>query len=423
MTTLQDARGRLATRRTERTEPAILRPGPVSFYLIAAATVLLLIIGVVMVLSASSIVSLRANDGNPFADFLSQARFALIGVPLAFIASRISVIWYKRLAWFALIGTLGMQSLIFTPLARGAGGNTNWILIPGTGQTIQPSEFLKIGLALWLGLFLSKYADRLRDWRFVLGPLLVAGVALGLVMAGHDMGTAIVIVLLVFGAFLVAGVPWQWFVGLIALGVAGAVALVIQNPSRTTRILHFLGIGEADPTGAGYQSQHGLFGLGTGGIWGVGLGASREKWAYLPEAHNDFIFAILGEEVGLLGTMVVLLLFGVLALGLFRVIRNHPDPFVKVSTAAVLFWIVGQAFINMGVVITLLPVIGVPLPLVSAGGSALISTLVALGIMLSFARSEPGAAAALSVTGRSVRRSLAVVGERIGSGLGRNRRG
>lgn len=423
MTTLQDAKGRLASRRPARTEIALLRPGPASFYLIATATVLLLVIGVVMVLSASSIVSLRANDGNPFADFLSQARFALIGVPIAVVASLISVEWYKKLAWPALIATIGLQLLIFTPLARGAGGNTNWILIPGTGQTVQPSEFLKIGLALWLGAVLGKNARRLREWRFAIWPLLVAGGAVGLVMGGHDMGTAIVLVLLTFGVFLVAGLPWGWFVGLAAAGIMGAVALVIQNPSRTARILHFLGIGEADPTGAGYQSMHGLFGLGTGGIWGVGLGASREKWAYLPEAHNDFIFAILGEELGLLGTLVVLLLFGLLALGLFRVIRNHPDPFVKVCTAGVLFWIVGQAFINMGVVIGLLPVIGVPLPLVSAGGSALIATLAALGMMLAFARSEPGAQKAITTTGHTVRRSLAVVGGRIGDGLRRSRRG
>lgn len=423
MTTLQDARGRLAARREPRPEPAALRPGPITYYLIAASSVLLLVIGVVMVLSASSIVSLRANDGNPFTDFLSQARYVLIGLPLALIATRISVRWYKRLAWPALIATLGMQLLIFSPLARGAGGNTNWILIPGTGQTIQPSEFLKIGLALWLGAVLGKYAHRLREWKFAIWPLAVAGLALGLVMGGHDMGTAIVLVLLVFGAFLVAGLPWQWFALLIGSGLAGAVALVMMSPSRMARVLYFIGIGEADPTGAGYQSQHGLWGLGTGGIWGVGLGASREKWAYLPEAHNDFIFAILGEELGLLGTMVVLLLIGVLAFGLFRLVRNHPDPFVKVSAAAVMFWIVGQALINIGVVIGLLPVIGVPLPLVSAGGSAMIATLIALGIMLSFARTEPGAGPALAVTGQSVRRSLAVVGGRVGDGLRRARRG
>lgn len=423
MTTLQDARGRLASRRTTRAQPAALRPGPITYYLIGTATVLLLVIGVVMVLSASSIVSLRANDGNPFADFLSQARFALVGVPLAFVASRIPVSWYKNLAWLIFAATIGLQMLIFTPLAREAGGTTNWILIPGTGQTVQPSEFVKIGLALLLGWLLGKYADRLDEFKVAIWPLLAAGLAVGLVMGGHDMGTTLVLVMLSVGAFLVAGLSWKWFVGLGALGIAGAVALVVANPSRTTRILHFLGIGEADPTGAGYQSMHGLYGLGTGGIWGVGLGASREKWAYLPEAHNDFIFAILGEELGLLGTMVVLLLFGVLAFGLFRLIRNHPDPFVKISAAGVLFWIVGQALMNMGVVIGLLPVIGVPLPLVSAGGSALIATLLALGMMLSFARSEPGAEAGLVVTGTAVRRSLAVVGGRIGDGLRRSRRG
>lgn len=142
----------------------------------------------------------------------------------------------------------------------------------------------------------------------------------------------------------------------------------------------------------------------------------REKWAYLPEAHNDFIFAILGEELGLLGTLLVLVLFGVLAFGLLRMMRRHPDPFVTVTTAAVTCWIIGQALVNIGVVIGLLPVMGLPLPLVSAGGSAMISTLLALGIMLAFARSEPGARAALSVSSSAVRRSLAVVGGRLRGG-------
>ena len=174
--------------------------------------------------------------------------------------------------------------------------------------------------------------------------------------------------------------------------------------------MSFLGLAEADPSGAGFQTRHGLWGLGTGGLSGVGLGASREKWSYLPEAHNDFIFAIIGEELGLLGTLLVLALFGGLALGMFRIVRRHTDPFVQIATAAVATWILAQALVNIGVVIGLLPVIGVPLPLVSAGGSAMISTLIAIGVLLAFARSEPGAAQALATRRGVVRRSLAVVG-------------
>ena len=239
---------------------------------------------------------------------------------------------------------------------------------------------------------------------------------LGLVIAGWDMGTAVVLVFLVAGALWVAGVPLWWFAAGGLTGVAGVAALVVMSPSRVTRIMSFMGATEADPTGVDLQPLHGMWALGTGGLTGVGLGASREKWAWLPQAQNDFIFAIVGEELGLLGTLLVLLLFGVLAYGLLRMVRRHPDPFVKITTAAITCWIIGQALINIGVVIGVLPVIGLPLPLVSAGGSAMISTLIALGIMLSFARSEPGARAALSVSSSSVRRSLAVVGGRLVKG-------
>lgn len=421
MTTLQEARKRFAAAsplraRVTSSESA---EGPRSYYLIGGATLLLLVIGVVMVLSATTITSIRANDGNPFAEFLSQGRFVLIGVPLALLASRLPVHWYRWLAWPALILSFAMQLLIFTPLARGAGGNTNWVLIPGINQTIQPSEFLKIGVALWLGLYLAAHGGRIREAKYLALPVLVVGLAVALVLGGHDLGTTLVLVAMAVGAFWIAGVP-GWFFGVGGLvGLVFAAALVVASPSRVARVLDFLGVGGADPTGAGYQSMHGMYGLGTGGIMGVGLGASREKWAYLPAAHNDFIFAILGEELGLLGTLLVLGLFGVLAVGMLRMMRRHPDPFVKITTTAIMCWIIGQALINIGVVIGLLPVIGVPLPLVSAGGSAMIATLLALGILMAFARDEPGAKAALGATRGSVRRSLAVVGSRMRGGRNR----
>jgi cell division protein FtsW len=168
--------------------------------------------------------------------------------------------------------------------------------------------------------------------------------------------------------------------------------------------------GDCDPTAGCYQTKHGMQALATGGWAGLGLGQSREKWSYLPEAHNDFIFAIIGEELGLIGTLLVLALFGVLAFAMFRVIARHRDPFAQIVTGGVAAWIIGQALVNMGVVVGLLPVIGVPLPLVSAGGSALITTLVALGVVVSFARTEPGAAEALAARPSVVRRSLAVIG-------------
>ena len=384
-------------------------PGALSYYLVGGATLLLLAIGVVMVLSASSITSIRENDGNPYGHFLNQAQFALIGLPLMFLASRIPVAWYRRLAWPLLILGLGLQALIFTPLARGEKGNTNWIYIPGLGQTIQPSEFLKLALALWLGLVLARKLALLHRWQHVLVPgLVVSALALGLVLAGHDLGTVLVLAAVVAGALFVAGIPLRWFGLATVIGAGAAAFLVVSSENRMQRILAIFG-SDCDTSAACYQTQHGLWGLGTGGISGVGLGASREKWSYLPEAHNDYIFAILGEELGLLGTLLVLGLFAALAVGLMRIVRRHEDPFVKIATGAIAAWILGQALINVGVVIGLLPVIGVPLPLVSAGGSALIATLLAMGVVLAFARSEPGAPAALRARRGTVRRSLAVV--------------
>ncbi|WP_052436607.1 peptidoglycan glycosyltransferase FtsW [Georgenia sp. SUBG003] len=407
--------GRSSTRTGQRAESREI--AALSYYLVAGSALLLLALGIVMVLSASTISSIRDNDGNPYAEFLGQAKFVIIGLPLALGASRIPVAWYKRLAWPALGGALLLQMLIFTPLGRGENGNLNWIYVPGVNQTLQPSEFLKLGLALWLGLVLARKAALLHDWKHVLVPAGIGSLAaVGLVLAGHDMGTVLVMVALVVGAFFVAGLPMKWFAVSGVLGAGVAAALVLSSTSRTTRVMSFLGLAEADPSGAGFQTRHGLWGLGTGGLSGVGLGASREKWSYLPEAHNDFIFAIIGEELGLLGTLLVLGLFGGLAVGMFRIVRRHPDPFVQIATSAVASWILAQALVNIGVVIGLLPVIGVPLPLVSAGGSAMISTLMAVGVLLSFARSEPGAAQALATRKGVVRRSLAVV-------PGRSRRG
>ncbi len=397
-----------ATARATRTRPK--ENAALSYYLVLGSAGLLLLLGAVMVFSASTIEAL--DQGNsPYTAFAAQGRYVLIGLPLAFLASRLRVEWYRGLAWLILLATLAMQLLIFSPLGVEVNGNRNWIVIPGTSQTLQPSEFLKLGLALWLGTVLARKVRLLHDWKHVLLPGAVGSfAALGLVLAGHDMGTVLVMVALVAGAYFVAGLPLRWFAATGVLGAGAAAFFITVSDSRTARVLSFLGHGGHDPSGLDFQSMHGLWALGTGGIGGVGLGASREKWSYLPEAHNDFIFAIIGEELGLLGTVLVLVLFGGLAVGMFRIVRRHKDPFVQITTAAIASWILSQALVNIGVVIGLLPVIGVPLPLVSAGGSAMISTLVALGVVLAFARTEPGAAKALATRKAVVSRSLAVVG-------------
>ncbi|NCT89971.1 putative lipid II flippase FtsW [Cellulomonas sp. APG4] len=379
-----------------------------SYYLIVGATALLVAIGLVMVLSSSSVDAL-SRDESPYAVFVNQARFALIGIPLAWTASRVPPATYKRLAWPLLGAAVLLQLLVFVPgLGKTVNGNRNWLVLGG--QSIQPSEMVKLALAVWLGAVLARKRHLLHRWLHVLIPgVVVAGAAVGAVLIGHDLGTAMIMLMLVAGALFVAGVPLRMFA---VAGVAATllvVQLAQQKSSRLDRIEAFFS-DDCDVLGACYQTARGMFALGSGGLTGIGLGESREKWSYLPEAHNDFIFAILGEELGLLGTVLVLLLFGVLAVAMTRVVRRHTDPFVQIATAGIGAWILGQAFTNIAVVIGLLPVIGVPLPLVSAGGSALITTMTALGVVLSFARSEPGAAEALAARPGVVRRSLAVVG-------------
>ncbi|WP_129339604.1 putative lipid II flippase FtsW [Cellulomonas endophytica] len=379
-----------------------------SYYVLAGAAGLLLVVGLVMVLSSSSVESV--DDGaSPYAGFVSQARYALLGLPLLVVLSRAPLRLLRRLAWPALAGAVAFQLLVFVPgLGCGQGGNRNWVCLPGFSA--QPSEAIKLALVLWLGVVLARKQHLLDSWKHAVVPVVpVVAVAVGVVLAGHDLGTAMVMLLLVAGALFVAGLPLRMFAVAGAGAVALAVALATGSSNRSDRISSWLS-DECDVSGACYQTLHGGYGLATGGLFGVGLGGSREKWSYLPEAHNDFIFAILGEELGLVGTVLVLVLIGLMALAMVRVIRRHPDPVAKIATGAVLAWIVGQALINIAVVVGLAPVIGVPLPLVSAGGSALIMTMAAIGVVLSFARSEPGAAEALAARPGVVRRSLAVLG-------------
>jgi cell division protein FtsW len=378
-----------------------------SYYLLVGATLLLLVLGLVMVLSSSSVEALASGE-SPYSVFFSQAQYAVMGLPLMWLASRIKPHTYQRLAWPLLGLGVFAQLLVFTPLGRSKGGNQGWISLPGFSA--QPSEALKLALVVWLGAVLVRKQPMFDDWKHAAVPALpIAGGAVGLVLLGHDLGTAIIMLLLVAGALFVAGVPMRIFAGAsVAAGIAVAV-LAIGSSNRTSRIMDWFS-GNCDETAGCYQTKHGLQALATGGWAGLGLGQSREKWSYLPEAHNDFIYAIIGEELGLIGTLLVLALFGVLAFAMFRIIARHRDPFAQIVTGGVAAWIIGQALVNMGVVVGLLPVIGVPLPLVSAGGSALITTLVALGVVVSFARTEPGAAEALAARPSVVRRSLAVIG-------------
>ena len=357
-----------------------------NYFLLLGTTLFLVLLGLVMVLSSSSIDSYTSGQ-DFFSVFLKQGLFALIGVPLMLVVSRIPTAVMRRWAWLAIFVAIGVQMLVFTPLGDEVGGNLNWIAIGG--YTFQPSELVKLALVVWMGAILAKKEALLGSLGHVVIPVLpIAGGAILLVLLGGDLGTVMIMAGLVFGALFYAGIKLRMFVIPIIVGAILAVVVAFSSESRTTRILSFFSGTNADYEGTDWQAQHGEWALAGGGVFGVGLGNSRAKWSWLPAADNDYIFAIIGEELGLIGAVVVLVMFVLLAVAFVRVIRSSTDPFVRIATGAIMVWIIGQAFVNIGVVLRLLPVLGVPLPFISAGGTALLTSLAAIGIVLSFAREQ-----------------------------------
>ena len=374
-----------------------------TYYLLIAAVGLLLMIGLVMVLSASSVSQLRSNDSS-FVLFYRQATFAAAGIAGAAVASRLPIAFWRRLAVPALVVSVVLQALVFSPLGDEVGGNRNWLDLGVL--SMQPSELGKVALVLFSASVLATKRRLLHQWQHVLIPVLfpVGMTVIGLVLLGRDLGTALVLIASLAGMLWVAGVSWKLFATTGLVGGAGIAYLVTASGNRMDRINQWLSCSDVQQC---WQSRHGQFALADGGLWGLGLGGSREKWAWLPEAHNDFIFAIIGEELGIAGTLMILVLFALFALACYRIILRTDDMFVRIATAGVMVWITGQAVINIGSVIGLLPVIGVPLPLVSYGGSALVTTLGALGMVISFARGEPAARKALEARPRMRERALA----------------
>lgn len=359
-----------------------------NYYFLLAVTLFMVVFGLVMVLSSSSIDS-GSGGGSFFARFLTQGLYAVIGVPIMLIASRAPASFWRWASWPALLASLVLQLLVVaTPLGsdNGTDYNKNWLQIGSVA--LQPSEAIKIALIMWIGMFVARKQDRLKEWKYGLLPvLLVSSAAIGLVLAGGDLGTTSIILGIVIGTLFFAGIPMRQLLitGVIALG--GAILFAVSRASRLQRILGFLHPSSADPLSTGWQIQQSNFALAHGSIMGVGLGNSQSKWNWLPEADTDFIFSIIGEELGLLGAIVVLVLFILLTVCFIRIMNASKDPFARVVTGGVMVWLVGQGLVNIGVVLGLLPVLGVPLPLISAGGTALISSLFAIGVVLSFARS------------------------------------
>ena len=372
-----------------------------SYYLLLGSSALLLTIGLMEVMSASSVYSFKAY-GNSYHVFLRQLTWVLMALPVAFAATRVPHRLLRWLAWPALVVSTVLIYLTSTSLGFAVNGNRNWLALGPL--TVQPSELAKLAIILWCADLYARKDKLLDNWVHTLVPMVpVTGMVTGLVVMQGDLGTALVLMAIILGMLWVVGAPARLFVGsMVTVGVL-ALYLATTSAERLQRLTNF-----ADPfkdyQGAGWQPAHGLFAMSTGGLLGKGIGASQQKWGTLPEAHTDFIFAVLGEELGLVGTLLVLALFLTLAYAGIRIAVRTKDPFVRYMAAGITIWITAQMMVNVGMVLALLPVIGLPLPLVSYGGSALLPSLVALGLMLSFARSEPGAKAAL----RARRRRRAV---------------
>jgi cell division protein FtsW len=362
-----------------------------TFFLLLGTTLFLVAFGLVMVLSSSSIEDGAGAGHDFFSSFTRQGLYALIGIPLLLIASRMPIGFWKKWAWPAVVATAILQLLVFAPgLSYSFQGNQNWIRIGAF--TAQPSELIKLALILWVSWILARKRSLLHDWKHVFLPIApVAGGAIGLVLLGRDLGTAIIMGMIVLGCLFYGGVRLR-IIG-VALIAAGGIGLLFSQigSSRTSRIAAFLSgcSRPADYRIDCWQTVHAWWGIASGGVFGSGLGESKVKWSWLPDADTDFIFAIIGDELGLIGAVLVLVLFIVLTIAFVRIIRTSRDPFAKIVTGGVMVWLIGQAFVNIAVVLGFLPVLGVPLPLISAGGSSLIASLVGIGVVLSFARHQP----------------------------------
>ncbi|MER6071104.1 putative lipid II flippase FtsW [Streptomyces sp. NPDC001817] len=369
-----------------------------AYYLILGGSVLIIVLGLVMVYSASQITALQMSlPGSYF--FRKQLLAAVIGGLLLFAASRMPVKLHRALAYPILAAAVFLMALVQVPgIGMTVNGNQNWISLGGSFQ-VQPSEFGKLALVLWGADLIARKQEKrlLTQWKHMLVPLVpVTFLLLGLIMLGGDMGTTIILTAILFGLLWLAGAPTRLFAGVLTIATLIGGVLIKTSPHRLAR-LNCIAATDSGPNDMCWQAVHGIYALASGGLFGSGLGASVEKWGQLPEAHTDFIFAVTGEELGLAGTLSVLALFAALGYAGIRVAGRTEDPFVRYAAGGVTTWITAQAVINIGAVLGLLPIAGVPLPLFSYGGSALLPTMFAIGLLIAFARDEPAARAALAM--------------------------
>ncbi|WP_328806587.1 putative lipid II flippase FtsW [Streptacidiphilus fuscans] len=367
------------------------------YYLILGSSALILVLGLTMVFSASQIQA--RLDGLPFDYYFKKQLISIvIGAGLMYLAVRLRPKTIRALAYPLMLGVIVLLLAVMVPgIGVSVNGNRNWIRLGGFLQ-IQPSEFAKLALVLWAADLLTRKQQMktLNEWKHLLIPLVPVGLLLlALVLAGGDMGTAMIICALLFGLLWMAGAPTRLFSATSLLALLASAALIITVPHRLSR-LSCIGATQIGPADSCFQAVHGVWALASGGLFGTGLGASVEKWGQLPEPHTDFIFAVTGEELGLAGTVSVLVLFAALGYAGIRVAVRTRDPFIRYAAGGATTWIMAQAMINIGAVLGLLPIAGVPLPMFSYGGSALLPTMFAVGMLLCFARSEPAAKAALA---------------------------
>jgi len=369
-----------------------------AYYLLLSSSALLLTIGLVMVLSASSVYAYE-NLGDSYAVVKRQLVWVALGLPVAYAAARLPRRVIRDLSTFGLVIAMALIALTRIPgLGVTRNGQTNWLAL-GPLQ-LQPSEIAKLAVILWAAHIYANKERRLGELQHLIVPV-VPGMALvaGLVVLQRDLGTALVLFAIMLGMLWVVGAPMRLFALALSVIGVGAFYMATTSAERRERLLSFLDPFK-DYHDSGWQPAHGLYALSTGGVFGQGIGASQQKWGDLPEAHTDYIFAVLGEELGLIGTLLVLALFLTIAYAAVRVATQTRDPFVRYTSFGITIWLLGQTIINVGMVLALLPVIGIPLPLVSYGGSALLPSLVALGLLIGFARSEPEAARALAARKR-----------------------
>lgn len=354
------------------------------------------VFGVIMVFSSSAVSS--ASEGeSPFTGSLGQIIVCVIGLVAGVVVSMLSVDLYRKAGVPFVLLAMFVQALTLTPLGVGQYGNNGWIAVPGTSLTFQPAELTKLALCMWLPSALiaaRRILGNRTSWGEVFsayrGVAAVFGGCLALVLAGKDLGTAMIVMFIGFVALLVSGFPGRKLAVIAVIGLVVVVAMVASSANRRERVLAaYTQCTAADAQEICYQSTHARYAIASGGFLGVGLGNSREKWNYLPAAHNDFIFAIIGEETGFVGCAMVILIFVILGWCLLLSAMQAKDRYSAIALMCIATWFVGQALVNIGVVVGIFPVFGVPMPFVSSGGSSMLTCLVTSGFAAGLMRQQP----------------------------------